>query len=105
MVDTGTVAHQTDGYLYVNPEFSYDSGTTWVANAAAGLDEAYVSTDTAKVMGVIGINATGDDRVGYWRNPFPSDSDIKLRFALTVAGTGTHTFTLTAVKFFGRTEV
>jgi hypothetical protein len=107
MVDVGTVAHQTSGTLTITPEFSYDSGTAWVANPSVGYDASDVdTTDTGTLrMGVQRISASSEDRIAYWRNPFPSDSDVRLRFALTVASAGTHSFTLTAVKFFGRSEV
>ena len=107
MVDVGTVAHQTSGSLSISPEFSYDSGTTWVANPSVGYDASKVdaTTDGTTRMGVQAITASSEDRIAYWRNPFPSDSDVKLRFALTVASAGTHSFTLTSVKFFGRYEV
>ena len=107
MIDVGTVAHQTAGTLAITPQFSYDSGTSWVSNPVVGYDYAKVdTTDTAStMMGVQRISASSEDRIAYWRNPFPSDSDVKLRFALTVTGTGTHSFTLTSVKFFGRNEV
>lgn len=105
MIDCGTIAHQTSGTLDIAPQFSYDSGTTWVSNPAVGYDASVVSTDTFVQMGVYQIDTSSEDRVCYWRNPFPSDADIRLRFALVVAGAGTHSFTLTAVKFFGRSEV
>ena len=107
MVDCGTVAHQTSGTLSISPQFSYDSGTAWVSGPAVdyGFAKVDATTDGTTEMGVQAIATTGDDRIAYWRNPFPSDADVKLRFALTVAGAGTHSFTLTSVKFFGRNEV
>jgi len=107
LVDAGTVAHQTSGTLSFSPQFSYDSGTTWVSNPSVGYDASVVdaTTNSTVRMGVQAIATTGDDRVAYWRNPFPSDSDVRVRFAMTVAGAGTHSFTLTAVKFFGRSDV
>ena len=107
MVDCGTVAHQTSGSLDITPQFSYDSGTSWVADPAVGYGFSKVDTTTtgSVYMGVERITASSGDRIAYWRNPFPSDADVRLRFALTVAGTGTHSFTLTAVKFFGRSDV
>lgn len=107
MVDCGAVSGTTSPTLNITPEFSYDSGTTWVANPAVGFDYAKVdvSTDGTVMMGVQQMVTTGDDRIANWRNPFPSDADIKLRFALTIGGTGSPSFTLTAVKFFGRREV
>jgi len=109
MIDCGTVAHQTSGTLNITPQFSYDSGTSWVANPIVGYDSGIVDPETSATvyMGVAEIAETdgSNDRIHYWRNPFPSDADVRLRFALTVAGAGTHSFTLTAVKFFGRTEV
>ena len=107
MVDCGTVAHQTSGNLDITVQFSYDSGTTWVSNPVAAYDDAIVdaTTDGTNYMGVQRITTSSSDRIAYWRNPFPADSDVKARFALTVSGAGTHSFTLTKVKFFGRSEV
>ena len=107
MVDCGTVAHQTSGTLDITPEFSYDSGTAWVSNPAIGYDASNVDTTQTGTtrMGVQRITDSSQDKIAYWQNPFPSDADVKLRFAFTVAGAGTHSFTLTAVKFFGRYEV
>lgn len=105
MIDCGTVSGTTSPTLTISPEFSYDSGTTWVLNPAVGYDASVVSTDTLSQMGVLQMSTTSDDRIAYWRNPFPSDADVKLRFLLTVGGTGSPSFTLTAVKFFGRSEI
>jgi len=107
MVDVGTVAHETSGTLSISPQFSYDSGTAWVSNPSVGYDASKVdaTTDGTTRMGVQAISASSEDRVAYWRNPFPSDADIRVRFALTVAGAGTHSFAITSAKFFGRTEV
>lgn len=107
LVDVGTVAHQTSGTLNITPQFSYDSGTTWVSNPAVdyGYSKVDATTNGTTMMGVQQITASSEDRISYWRNPFPSDADVKLRFALTVAGAGTHSFALTSVKFFGRSEI
>lgn len=107
MVDCGTVAHQTSGTLDITPQFSYDSGTTWVSNPAVGYGYSKVDATTNGTvnMGVQQITTSSSDRIAFWRNPFPSDADIRVRFALTVAGAGTHSFTLTAVKYFGRSDV
>ena len=107
MIDVGTVAHQTAGTVDITPEFSYDSGTSWVLGPAVGYTDSVpdtTQTSTSK-MGIQQITASSQDRIAYWRNPFPSDADVRLRFKWTVAGTGTHSFTLTAVKFFGRYEI
>jgi hypothetical protein len=107
MVDVGTVAHQTSGTLNITPQFSYDSGTSWVSNPAVGYGFSKVDATTNGTvnMGVQQITASSEDRIAYWRNPFPSDADIRVRFALTVAGAGTHSFALTSVKYFGRSDV
>lgn len=95
MVDCGTVSGTTAPTLNITPQISYDSGTTWVTQMPA----EFGSTTAAACAE---MTATGNDRVGCWANPFPSDSRIKLRFALTVGGSGSPSFTLTKAKFFGR---
>lgn len=107
MVDCGAVSGTTSPTLNISPQFSYDSGTTWVSNPSVGygFSKVDVSTDGTTRMGVQQMVTTGDDRIAYWRNPFPSDSDVRLRFALTIGGTGSPSFTLTKAKFFGRSEV
>ena len=107
MVDCGAVSGTTSPTLNITPQFSYDSGTSWVSNPAVGYGFAKVdvATDGTTMMGVQQMVTTGSDRIATWRNPFPSDADVRLRFALTIGGTGSPSFTLTAVKFFGRREV
>ena len=107
MVDCGAVSGTTSPTLNITPQFSYDSGTTWVSNPVSSYVESKYDPETSATtyMGVAEMTTTGDDRIAYWRNPFPSDSDVRLRFALTIGGTGSPSFTLTAVKFFGRSEV
>lgn len=93
MIDQGTVSG-TSPTLDVTPQISYDSGTSWVSNMPA----EFGSTTAAALAQA---STTGDDRIGVWKNPYPADSDVKLRFAFTTGGT-TPSFTFTAVKFFGR---
>jgi hypothetical protein len=95
MVDCGTVSGTTSPTLDITPQISYDSGTTWVTQMPA----EFGSTTAAACAQ---MTATGHDRIGCWDNPFPADSDLKLRFAFTITGTGSPSFTLTKVKFFGR---
>jgi hypothetical protein len=93
MIDQGAVTG-TSPTLDVSPQISYDSGTTWVTQMPA----EFGSTTAAALAQQ---STTGDDRVGVWKNPFPADSDVKLRFFFNTGGTSP-SFTFTKVKFFGR---
>ena len=94
MIDQGAVTG-TSPTLDISPQISYDSGTTWVTEMPA----EFGSTTAAALAQ---MTTTGHDRIGVWANPFPADSDVKLRFLFDTGGTSP-SFTFTAVKFFGRT--
>jgi hypothetical protein len=90
-IDQGTVTG-TNPTLDVTPEITFD-GTNYLSMPVS------VGAETAAAL--TQITTTGDDRVEWWDNPYPSNDNCKIRFKFDTGGT-TPTFTFTSVTFFGK---